>query len=55
MELNLKTNTNLSVRAIADLLGINRGIVQKTKLNKLRSKNARVSREPSLDTLDTRC
>jgi len=31
---NLKTNTKLSVRAIADLLGINRGIVQKTKLNK---------------------
>ena len=31
---SLKTNTELSVRAIADLLGINRGIVQKTKVNK---------------------
>ena len=29
--LDLKTNTGLSVRAIAQLLGINRGIVQKTK------------------------
>lgn len=29
--LDLKANTRLSVRAIADLLGINRGIVQKTK------------------------
>ncbi|MGI5880423.1 MAG: REP-associated tyrosine transposase [Syntrophomonadaceae bacterium] len=29
--LDLKTNTGLSVRTIADLLGINRGIVQKTK------------------------
>lgn len=29
--LNLKTNTRLSVRTIANLLGINRGIVQKTK------------------------
>ncbi|MDD2215255.1 MAG: transposase [Eubacteriales bacterium] len=30
---HLKTNTKLSVRKIADLLGINRGIVQKTKVN----------------------
>lgn len=29
--LNLKTNTRLSIRTIANLLGINRGIVQKTK------------------------
>lgn len=29
----LKINTRLSVRKIADLLGINRGIVQKTKVN----------------------
>ncbi|MDD3270691.1 MAG: transposase [Syntrophomonadaceae bacterium] len=29
--LELKTNTRLSVRTIANLLGINRGIVQKTK------------------------
>ncbi len=32
--LNLKTNTKLSIRAIANLLGINRGIVQKTKENR---------------------
>ncbi len=29
--MDLKLNTNLSIRVIADLLGINRGIVQKTK------------------------
>lgn len=29
--LDLKNNTGLSIRTIADLLGINRGIVQKTK------------------------
>ena len=31
--MDLKTNTRLSVRAIANLLGLNRGIVQKTRVN----------------------
>ena len=31
---NLKTNTQLSVREIAGLLGINRGTVQKAKENR---------------------
>jgi len=31
---DLKFNTKLSIRAIADLLGINRGIVQKTKIER---------------------
>lgn len=31
---DLKTNTRLSVRTIANLLGLNRGIVQKTRVNK---------------------
>jgi putative transposase len=31
---DLKTNTNLSVREIADLMGINRGVVQKTVVDR---------------------